>query len=130
MTTSRINLLTPGFVYDNRVVAMGWLALVLWPLGEVDEAARLLDSALSLARQNGHVPTLAWVHAYACRFAAIGRRPGQARPHAEELLGLSRAHGLPMRMADGSFYRGWHAGAPAMELDEQKCATAWRYRMR
>jgi predicted ATPase len=97
----------PRFVYDNRVVAMGWLALVLWPLGEVDEAARLLDSALSLARQNGHVPTLAWVHAYACRFAAIGRRPGQARPHAEELLGLAREHGLPMRLADGSFYRGW-----------------------
>jgi tetratricopeptide (TPR) repeat protein len=97
----------PRFVYDNRVVAMGWLALVLWPLGEVDEAARLLDSALSLARQNGHVPTLAWVHAYACRFAGIGRRPGQARPHAEELLGLAREHGLPMRLADGSFYRGW-----------------------
>jgi tetratricopeptide (TPR) repeat protein len=95
------------FVFDNRVVAMGWLALVLWPLGEVDEAARLLDSALSLARQNGHVPTLAWVHAYACRFAGICRRPGQARPHAEELLGLAREHGLPMRLADGSFYRGW-----------------------
>src|SRR6266404_4726224 len=85
----------PRFVYDNRVVAMGWLALVLWPLGEVDEAARLLDSALSLARQNGHVPTLAWVHA--CRFAGIGRRPWQARPHAEELLGLAHEHGLPMR---------------------------------
>jgi class 3 adenylate cyclase/tetratricopeptide (TPR) repeat protein len=97
----------PRFVFDNRVVAMGWLALVLWPLGEVDEAARLLDSALTLARQNGHVPTLAWVHAYTCRFAGICRRPGQASLHAEELLGLAREHGLPMRLADGSFYRGW-----------------------
>ncbi|HKA65200.1 MAG TPA: adenylate/guanylate cyclase domain-containing protein, partial [Methyloceanibacter sp.] len=97
----------PRFVFDNRVVAMGWLALVLWPLGEVDEAARLLDSALSLARQNGHVPTLAWVHAYTCRFAGICRRAGQARPHAEKLLRLAREHGLPMRLADGSFYHGW-----------------------
>jgi class 3 adenylate cyclase/tetratricopeptide (TPR) repeat protein len=97
----------PRFVYDNRVVAMGWLAVVLWPLGEVDEAARMLDSALSLARQNGHVPTLAWAHAYACRFAGICRRPGEARPHAEELLALAHEHGLPMRSADGSFYRGW-----------------------
>ena len=97
----------PRFVYDNRVVAMGWLALVLWPLGEIDEAARMLDSALSLARQNGHVPTLAWAHAYACRFAGICRRPGEARPHAEELLELAHEHGLPMRSADGSFYRGW-----------------------
>src|SRR6266481_3278669 len=97
----------PRFVFDNRVVAMGWLALVLWPLGEVDEATRLLDSALSLAGQNGHVPTLAWMQAYMCRFAGIRRRPEQARPHAEELLGLAREHGLPMRLADGSFYRGW-----------------------
>jgi class 3 adenylate cyclase/predicted ATPase len=97
----------PRFVFDDGVVAMGWLAVVLWPLGEVEEATRLLDSALSLARQKGHVATLAWVHAYACRFAGICRRPGQARPHAEELLGLAREHGLPMRLADGSFYRGW-----------------------
>jgi predicted ATPase len=97
----------PRFVYDNRVVAMGWLAVVLWPLGEVDAAARTLDSALSLARQKGHVPTLAWAHAYGCRFAGICRRPGEARPHAEELLALAHEHGLPMRSADGSFYRGW-----------------------
>src|SRR5256885_14250134 len=85
----------PRFVFDDRVVAMGWLAVVLWPLGEVDQAARLLDSALSLARQSGHHPTVAWAHAYTCRFAGIRRKPGQARPHAEELLGVAHEHGLP-----------------------------------
>jgi predicted ATPase len=97
----------PRFVFDNRVVTSAWLAMILWPLGEVDEAARLLDSAISLARQGGHLATVAWAHAYACRFAGICRRPGQAKPHAEELLELSHEHGLPMRLADGSFYRGW-----------------------
>jgi ATP/maltotriose-dependent transcriptional regulator MalT len=97
----------PRFVFDDRVVAMGWLAVVLWPLGEVDQAARLLDSALSLARQSGHHPTVAWAHAYTFRFAGICRKPGQARPHAEELLELAHEHGLPMRLADGSFYHGW-----------------------
>jgi class 3 adenylate cyclase/tetratricopeptide (TPR) repeat protein len=97
----------PRFVFDDRVVAMGWLAVVLWPLGEVDHAARLLDGALSLAQQSGHLPTVAWAHAYMCRFAGICRKPGKARPHAEELLGLAHEHGLPMRLADGSFYRGW-----------------------
>jgi class 3 adenylate cyclase/predicted ATPase/ABC-type transport system involved in cytochrome c biogenesis ATPase subunit len=97
----------PRFVFDDRVVATGWLAVVLWPLGEVDQAARLLDSALNLARQSGHLPTIAWAHAYTCRFAGICRKPGRARPHAEELLGLAREHGLPMRLADGSFYHGW-----------------------
>src|SRR5262249_6744906 len=86
---------------------MGWLAVVLWPLGEVDYAARLLDGALGLARQSGHLPTFAWAHAYMCRFAGICRKPELAKPHAEDLLGLAHEHGLPMRLADGSFYRGW-----------------------
>jgi class 3 adenylate cyclase/predicted ATPase len=97
----------PRFIFDDRVVGMGWLAMVLWPLGQVDQAARLLDSALNLARQGGHHPTIAWAHAYKCRFAGICGKPGQVRPHAEELLGLAREHGLPMRLADGSFYGGW-----------------------
>ena len=99
--------LAPRFVFDDKVITTGWLAIVLWALGEVDQAARLLDNALSLARQTGHFPTVAWARAYTCRFAGIRRKPGQARPHAEELLKLAREHGLPMRLADGSFYDGW-----------------------
>src|SRR5215471_1452814 len=37
------------------VVARAWLAMILWPIGEVDEATRLLDSAVTLARQSGHL---------------------------------------------------------------------------
>src|SRR5215510_12107025 len=99
--------LAPRFVFDDRVVATGWLAVVLWALGKVDQGARLLDSALSLARQSGHLPTIAWAHAYTCRFAGICRKPERAGPHAQELLALAREHGLPMRLADGSFYHGW-----------------------
>jgi len=86
---------------------MGWLGMVLWPLGNVDQAIRLLDRALSHARKSGHIPSIAWGHAYMCRFAGICRRPDQAGQHAEELLELAREHGLPMRLADVSFYRGW-----------------------
>jgi class 3 adenylate cyclase/predicted ATPase len=99
--------LAPRFVFDDKVVATGWLAGVLWPLGQVDQATRLLDSAFSIAQQSGHVPSIAWAHAYTCRFAGICRKPGLARPHAEELLVLAREHGLPMRLADGSFFHGW-----------------------
>jgi class 3 adenylate cyclase/tetratricopeptide (TPR) repeat protein/ABC-type transport system involved in cytochrome c biogenesis ATPase subunit len=99
--------LTPRFVFDDRVVTTGWLAVVVWALGKVDQGIHLLDSALSFARQSGHLPTIAWVHAYRCRFAGICRKPGLARLHAEEVLRLAREHGLPMRLADGSFYHGW-----------------------
>ena len=94
-------------MFDDRVVATGWLAVVLWALGKVDQGARLLDHALSLARKSGHLPTIAWAHAYTCRFAGICRKPERARPHAQELLALAREHGLPMRLADGSFFQGW-----------------------
>jgi len=119
---------TPRFVFEDRVVAMGWLALVLWPLGEVDQAARLLDGALSLAQQSGHFPTIAWVNAYKCRFAGICRQPDSARPHAEELLGLAHEHGLPMRRADGSFYCGWAqwcAGDADGEAGMRKGLALW-----
>jgi len=97
----------PRFVFEDRVVGMGWLAGILWPLGEVDQATRLLDRALSLAQQRNHIPTIAWAHTYTCRFAAICRKPALARPHAEDLLRLAHKHGLPMRLTEGSFYRGW-----------------------
>jgi class 3 adenylate cyclase/tetratricopeptide (TPR) repeat protein len=103
----RDHRLAPRFVFEDRVVTTGWLAVVVWALGEVDQGIHLLDSALSLARQSGHLPTIAWVHAYRCRFAGICRKPGLARLHAEEVLRLAREHGLPMRLADASFYRGW-----------------------
>jgi class 3 adenylate cyclase/tetratricopeptide (TPR) repeat protein len=103
----RTHRLAPRFVFDDRVVTTGWLAVVVWGVGEVDQGIHLLDSALSLARQSGHLPTIAWVHAYRCRFAGICRKPGLARLHAEEVLRLAREHGLPMRLADGSFYHGW-----------------------
>src|SRR5262249_18293853 len=99
--------LAPRFVFDDRVVAMGWLAIVLWPLGAFDQTDRVLGSWLSLALQAGHVPSVAWAHACVCRFACMSRKPELARPHAEELLRLAREHGLPMRSANASFYRGW-----------------------
>ncbi|MET0537532.1 MAG: adenylate/guanylate cyclase domain-containing protein [Xanthobacteraceae bacterium] len=118
----------PRFVFDDRVVAMGWLAVLLWPMGEVDQAIGLLDRALRLAQQIGHVPTIAWAHAYNCRFAGICRKPELARPHAEKLLELAHEHGLPMRLADGSFYRGWArwcAGDADGEASMREALTLW-----
>jgi predicted ATPase len=127
--------LAPRFVFDDRVVATGWLAVVLWALGKVDQGARLLDHALSLARKSGHLPTIAWAHAYVCRFAGICRKPERAGPHAQELLALAREHGLPMRLADGSFFLGWArwcAGDGDGELQMREGLGLWnevKYRL-
>src|SRR6266705_68852 len=42
----RDHRLAPRFVFDDRAVTTGWLAVVVWALGEVDQAIHLLDSAL------------------------------------------------------------------------------------
>jgi hypothetical protein len=46
------------FGQDYGITAMSFLALVLWPLGELDRARRLADEAVAQALQMGHVPTL------------------------------------------------------------------------
>jgi predicted ATPase len=108
---------------------MGWLAVVLWPLGEVERATRLLEDMLSRARETGHIPSIAWAHAYMCRFAGISREPEQAGPHAARLLGLAGEHGLPMRLADSSFYSGWArwcAGDPEGETKMREGLALWK----
>jgi len=95
------------------VSAMINLAHVLWPLGELERARRLVEEALTYAIQSGHVPTMAYGQYYKCLFEAVARDAARAMPHADALVGLSREHGLPFFLNSGTFYHGWthwHAG--------------------
>jgi class 3 adenylate cyclase/predicted ATPase len=101
------------FVQEPGASAMLYLALVLWPLGEIDQACRLAEQAVALAAQNRHVPTLVWSHCHRLHFEAIRRDATRAMPHADALVSLSREHGLPYFLISGTFYQGWarwHAG--------------------
>ncbi len=86
---------------------MTYLALVLWPLGEVERARWFIDRALTRANEIGHVGTLAYVHSHVAVFEMMRRNPGGVAPHAEALLDLSRAHQLPMFVAYGAVYQTW-----------------------
>src|SRR5262249_46805174 len=99
--------LASRFGYDPGVVAMFFLGLVLWPLGEVDRAARLAEEALSLAVRSDTVPTVACAHCYTCIFAAIRRKSDRATEHASALLTLAREHELPAWLMHGIFLHGW-----------------------
>jgi predicted ATPase len=101
------------FGQDVVVSAMINLAHVLWPLGELERARRLVEEALTLAMRSGHVPTMAYGQYYKCLFEAVARNAARAMPHADALVGLSREHGLPFFLTSGIFYHGWtrwHAG--------------------
>jgi len=101
------------FGQDVVVSAMINLAHVLWPLGELERARRLVEEALTLAMRSGHVPTMAYGQYYKCLFEAVARNAARALPHANALVDLSREHGLPFFLTSGTFYYGWtrwHAG--------------------
>jgi predicted ATPase len=103
--------------YDPGVLTMVSLALVLWSMGQVEQAGRLSEEAVRLALQGGHIPTAAVAHNWVCLLDAVRRKPHHAAPHAETLLGLAREHGLQWHAA-GAFYFGWarvRAGDPDRE---------------
>jgi len=99
--------LASRFGYDPGIVAMFFLGLVLWALGEVDRAARFAEEALSLAVRSDTVPTVACAHCYTCIFAAIRHKSHRATEHASALLTLAREHELPTWLMHGTFLHGW-----------------------
>lgn len=86
---------------------MFYLSLVLFPLGNVDDAARIGAEALTLALQTQHVPTIGLAHLYTCALAAIRQKPNEAASHAETAFNLARERALPLWLAYSTFYRGW-----------------------
>jgi predicted ATPase len=93
---------------------MSFLALVLWPLGEVDRARRLADEAVALALQEGHIPTLYLVrNVITASLEMIRGDSGRAMPHLEASFNLAREHGMHLPLltaAYGLAWARWHAG--------------------
>jgi class 3 adenylate cyclase/predicted ATPase len=119
--------LVSSFGQDLGVAAEIFLALTLLPLGQVDRALRIADSAVERARQSGHVPTMAYAHAYMCVFEALRGLPARATPHAEALADISNQHGMGWWWASGLFFRGWtqwHAGRRETALADMQQGMA------
>ncbi|HEY4939957.1 MAG TPA: adenylate/guanylate cyclase domain-containing protein [Rhizomicrobium sp.] len=95
------------FGQDTGMAAKSFLALTLWPLGEVNRARQMADDALALARRSGHVPTLAYALFYACLFEAVNGNFARGGPHADALFALCQEHTMPVWGAAGAFMRGW-----------------------
>ena len=115
------------FGHDIGVAAEFYLALALWPLGEVERAEWIVRSAMGRAEQSGHAPTLAFAHCYTCIFESVRGNPRGAAPHAEALVGFGKEHGMEWWGVMGIFYRGWtrwHAGHRKAGLADMHQAMA------
>ena len=85
----------------------GHLALVQMVLGKPDEALRLSNEALSLARQLKHAYTLGWAIQRVGLVRRYRREPEAARELAEAFITLAEEHGFQERVLGGRAIRGW-----------------------
>ena len=111
------------FGSDAGVTAMIFLAIVLWPLGDVARAAFLVEAAQRRLAGIAHVRTLAYGKMHAAIFELIRHDHSRAAPNAAELARLAHDHDLNLWRAFGLFLDGWavaESDAPAEGLEAMR----------
>ena len=115
------------FSEDTRSMAMSWLAVTMWQLGEVQRARELVDEANRRAAELGHAPSMA--HPLQAKFILeFLRGDGAAALAAAEALAvLGREHGMPYWRASAELFVVWARGRlydPAAGAAEPERALA------
>ena len=93
------------FGQDAGVAATLYLALALWPLGDVERAISLARDAQERTARLAHIGTHAYEKAHAALFELMRGDLSRSGLNALELARLSGQHDLPMWRAYG-FSRG------------------------
>jgi predicted ATPase len=112
---------------DRGVSITAYLALVLWPLGEVDRAREVAEGMVARATTIGHVGTAVYGHFHFAMFEMMRRNPAGAAPHIEALIDLARTHEMPTWTAYGGFLRPWsrqHLDSRDAGLSEMRAGIA------
>ncbi|XXY45218.1 TOMM system kinase/cyclase fusion protein [Sorangium sp. So ce269] len=99
-----------AFGMDCRVWASGQLAWVQWGMGRTTRAFQLANEAIVWAQEINHVPSLGIALLYLGQIQHMnGDRPAVRRTTGE-LLGASKAYGLPAFEGYGAALASWAAG--------------------
>ena len=102
----RDNDLAFRFGQDPGVAAMLYLALVLWPLGDVERAGSLVRDAVARSAALTHIFARAYGSMHAAIFELMRGDLTRFATHAAELAQLAREHDLPLWRAWGVFLEG------------------------
>ena len=94
------------FGQDPGVAAMLYLALTLWPLGDIGRAVSLVSDAEARIAGLAHVGTRAMGRMHAGLFELMRGDLSRAAQNAVELARLTGEHELPMWQAFGVFLEG------------------------
>ena len=111
------------FGQDPGVSAMHYLALALWPLGEVDRAVSLVAHAEARLAGVTHIGTRAYGKMFAAMFEVMRGDFSRASPHAVEVVRLAREHDLQLWLAFGLVLEGSASaqnGAPSDGLEDMR----------
>jgi len=111
------------FGQDQVAAAMIYLALVLWPLGDVERARQLADQAAGQAAKSDNVQTLAYANYHLCLFEALRGDRKRAAPVAKAVLDLAGERAMPIWESAGRLFHGWanwFVGDPHLELAEMR----------
>ena len=95
------------FGHDPGVPAMAYLALVLWSIGEVDNALPLVERMRERIGSLSHANTLALGTMHASMFELMRGDRSRLRTCALELVRIVREHDLRLFRAFGEFLEGW-----------------------
>jgi predicted ATPase len=95
------------FGQDQGVSAMAYLALVLWPLGEIDRAASFISRTLARIASLTHGNTVALGHMFAAQFALMHGGATRGKANSLELARIASVHDLAQFRAFGMFFDGW-----------------------
>ena len=96
---------------DPGVLAMHYLALTLWPMGDIGRAVSLVGRAEARIADLTHVGTLAPGRMHAAMFDLMRGDRARVASNAFELTRLAREFDLNLFRAFGVFLEGWASAA-------------------
>ena len=111
------------FGQDVGVSAMVYLAIVLWPLGEVDRARQPIEDFIARIAGISHIGTIAYGNMHVFMFEMMRLDPLRAVPFAEALARFARNHEMENWKAFSHFpvaWTAWHAGDRSGGLAEMR----------
>jgi predicted ATPase len=94
------------FGQDAGAAAMLYLALTLWPLGDIERAVSLVAEAEARSAGVAHISTRAHGKLHVATFELMRGDLSGVALNAEELVRLAREHDLPTWRAYGIFLEG------------------------
>lgn len=96
---------------NHGVACQLWAGMSLWFLGYPEQALQRTRKAMALAKELGHLYSLASAQAQNAYLHQFRREENQSQEFAEATISIATEHGFPYRIATGKILKGWALSA-------------------